>query len=69
MEWSCHDDGKTTTIDGNGKEKSLVTIIAFVLSFVRGREKEKTRICKNSWLAIIIGRNYVVAKKVPLGYV
>ena len=34
-----HDDGKTTIIDGNGKAKSLVTITAVVLSYVRGQKK------------------------------
>ena len=41
FEWSCHDDGKTTIIDGNGKAKCPGTLLLFSSYFLQPRKKGK----------------------------
>ena len=40
FEWPCHDDGKTTIIDGNDKAKCPVTPPSFIFLFSTAKNKK-----------------------------
>ena len=60
FKWSCHDGGKTTIIDGNGKAKCPGTLFLLSPNFIQPKiKKEKRKINKVDGLPSAIDSNWV----------